>query len=64
MLQDKFLQNLVDNGTTIYVYLTSGIKLIGKLISFDSRTINIINSSSSQLVYKEAIATIVTSKEK
>jgi sRNA-binding regulator protein Hfq len=54
------LQKLQDNGTVSAVFLKNGIRLIGKIIRFDSEDIH-ITSPSDQLgmsVSRDAIATI------
>jgi RNA chaperone Hfq len=57
--QDKYLQKLKDEGTTIHAYLLSGIKLVGKVTDFDAKNIKIDNASSEQLVSKKNISTIL-----
>jgi host factor-I protein len=58
ILQDSFLQVLVDKEVPVSVYLISGIKLQGKISSFDQHVI-LLKSGISQLIYKRAISTIV-----
>lgn len=60
--QDSFIQNLIDTKAKVNVYLISGIKLIGHIQCFDQFTIRLDNESSSQLVYKQAISTILANK--
>jgi host factor-I protein len=57
-LQDDFLQVLFEKKIPVSVYLISGIKLQGKIGGFDQQAI-LLKSSSAQLVYKNAISTIV-----
>jgi len=58
MLQDSFLQVLVEKEVPVSVYLISGIKLQGKISSFDQHVI-LLKSGISQLIYKRAVSTIV-----
>jgi host factor-I protein len=58
VLQDSFLQVLVDKEVPVSVYLISGIKLQGKISKFDQHVI-LLRSGISQLIYKRAISTIV-----
>lgn len=58
ILQDSFLQVLVDKEVPVSVYLISGIKLQGKINSFDQHVI-LLKSGISQLIYKSAVSTIV-----
>ncbi|MGD9108135.1 MAG: RNA chaperone Hfq [Gammaproteobacteria bacterium] len=57
-VQDDFLQILVDKEVPVSVYLVSGIKLQGKISSFDQNII-LLKSGIKQLVYKRAVSTIV-----
>lgn len=58
VVQDDFLQILVDKEVPVSVYLVSGIKLQGKISSFDQNVI-LLKSGIRQLVYKRAVSTIV-----
>lgn len=57
-VQDNFLQILVDKEVPVAVYLVSGIKLQGKISSFDQHVV-LLKSGIGQLVYKRAVSTIV-----
>lgn len=57
-LQDNFLQILVDKEVPVSIYLISGIKLQGKISSFDQHVV-LLKSGISQLIYKRAVSTIV-----
>jgi host factor-I protein len=46
----------------ITVYLTNGVPLKGRVVSFDNFTVVIEQDSKQSLVYKHAISTIVLSK--
>jgi host factor-I protein len=58
-LQNIFLQSLLDDETNLTVFLISGIKLEGIITSFDDEALLLTRDSKSQLIYKNAIATIV-----
>ena len=60
--QDQFIQNLIDADSKVSVYLISGIKLIGTIKAFDAHTVRLDNESSSQLVFKQAISTILANR--
>lgn len=60
--QDQFIQTLIDSDSKVNVYLISGIKLIGTIKAFDAHTIRLDNESSSQLVFKQAISTILANR--
>lgn len=60
-LQDNFLNVLRKEHTPVSIFLVNGIKLQGKIDSFDQYVI-MLKNTVSQMVYKHAISTIVPSK--
>jgi host factor-I protein len=60
-LQDNFLNALRKDHTPVSIFLVNGIKLQGKVDSFDQYVI-MLKNTISQMVYKHAISTIVPSK--
>jgi host factor-I protein len=60
-LQDNFLNTLRKEHTPVSIFLVNGIKLQGKIDSFDQYVI-MLKNTISQMVYKHAISTIVPSK--
>lgn len=58
MLQDPFLNVLQREQVPVAIYLVNGIKLQGKIESFDQYVILLANTIT-QMVYKHAISTIV-----
>ena len=60
-LQDEFLSNLIEANAMTAIYLKSGIKLHGKIVSYDQFTIT-LKEDNIQLIYKHAVATIVPIK--
>jgi len=60
-LQDNFLNVLRKEHTPVSIFLVNGIKLQGKVDSFDQYVV-MLKNTSSQMVYKHAISTIVPSK--
>ena len=61
LLSDSFLQHLREENTPVSIFLINGIKLQGQLDNFDQEVV-ILKNSSSQLVFKHAISTIVPNK--
>lgn len=57
-LQDPFLNLLRKERIPVSIYLVNGIKLQGKVDSFDQYVI-ILRNAVNQMVYKHAISTIV-----
>ncbi len=60
-LQDPFLNVLRKEHVPVAIYLVNGIKLQGKIDSFDQYVV-MLKNSISQMVYKHAISTIVPSR--
>ncbi len=60
-LQDNFLNTLRKDHTPVSIFLVNGIKLQGKVDSFDQYVI-MLKNTISQMVYKHAISTIVPGK--
>lgn len=61
-LQDPFLNVLRKEHVPVSIYLVNGIKLQGKVDSFDQYVI-ILKNAVSQMVYKHAISTIVPARQ-
>lgn len=61
-LQDPFLNTLRKEHVPVSIYLVNGIKLQGKVDSFDQYVI-ILKNAVSQMVYKHAISTIVPARQ-
>jgi len=60
-LQDPFLNALRRENVEVSIYLMNGIKLQGKIDSFDQFVI-LLKNTVNQMVYKHAISTIVPSR--
>lgn len=58
MLQDEFLDTLRRDSKVVSVFLVNGIRLVGKIQSFD-RFVVWLESDLTQGIYKHAISTIV-----
>ena len=61
-LQDPFLNVLRKEHVPVSIYLVNGIKLQGKIDSFDQYVV-MLKNTISQMVYKHAISTIVPSRQ-
>jgi host factor-I protein len=61
-LQDPFLNTLRKEHIPVSIYLVNGIKLQGRIDSFDQYVV-ILKNSINQMVYKHAISTIVPSRQ-
>ena len=60
-LQDNFLNTLRKEHTPVSIFLVNGIKLQGRVDSFDQYVI-MLKNTINQMVYKHAISTIVPGK--
>jgi len=61
-IQDYILNQTRKEKQSITIYLSNGVPLKGKVISFDNYTIIIENDSKQSMVYKHAITTIIPEK--
>ena len=62
-IQDSFLNNARRDKSPITIYLLSGVKLTGRIRSFDRYSVVLETSNNQeQLIFKHAISTVVTSK--
>lgn len=62
-LQALFLTSLCKNKIPVAIYLVSGIKLQGKIESFDAFILLLANGATLQMVYKHTISTIVPTEK-
>lgn len=58
-LQTEFLQNIINNKKEVNIFLVSGIKLNGRIIDHDNTSI-LLNNKIEQLIFKNAISSIVS----
>ena len=61
-LQEAYLNRLRKEKVLVVVYLTNGIRLRGIIKGFDNFVV-MLKGSTSQLIYKHAISTILPEKE-
>jgi host factor-I protein len=61
-LQDPFLNALRKEKVPVSVFLVNGIKLQGKVDSFDQFVI-FLKNNVSQMVYKHAVSTVVPARD-
>ncbi|HTK95534.1 MAG TPA: RNA chaperone Hfq [Terriglobales bacterium] len=61
-IQDSFLNNARKDKTNITIYLLSGVKLTGRIRSFDKYSVVLETSNQEQLIFKHAISTVVMGK--
>jgi host factor-I protein len=61
-IQDSFLNNARKDKIVLTIYLMSGVKLSGRIKSFDKYSLVLETSNQEQLIFKHAISTVVTQK--
>lgn len=59
-LQDAFLNSARKERTPVNIYLTSGVKLSGRVKGFDKYCVVFETNHQEQLIFKHAISTVVT----
>jgi host factor-I protein len=61
-IQDSFLNNARKDKLILTIYLMSGVKLSGRIKSFDKYSLVLETNNQEQLIFKHAISTVVTQK--
>jgi host factor-I protein len=58
-IQDSFLNTARKERSSITIYLLSGVKLTGRIRSFDKYSVVFEANGQEQLIFKHAISTVV-----
>ena len=61
-IQDSFLNNARKEKGLVTIYLLSGVKLSGRIKSFDKYSVILETNNQEQLIFKHAISTVVVSR--
>lgn len=61
-IQEAFLNNARKEKTFLTIYLMSGVKLSGRIKSFDKYSVILETNNQEQLIFKHAISTVVISR--
>ena len=61
-IQEAFLNNARKDKTFLTIYLMSGVKLSGRIKSFDKYSVILETNNQEQLIFKHAISTVVIVK--
>ena len=61
-IQDSFLNTARKEKIHVTIYLVSGVKLTGKIKSFDKYSLVLETNNQEQLIFKHAISTVVSQK--
>ena len=57
-IQDTFLNTARKERSSITIYLMSGVKLTGRIRSFDKYSVVLETNNQEQLIFKHAISTV------
>ena len=61
-IQDTFLNASRKDRSFVTIYLVSGVKLTGRIKSFDKYALVLESGNQEQLIYKHAISTVVNQR--
>lgn len=61
-IQEAFLNSARKEKSFLTIYLMSGVKLSGRIKSFDKYSVVLETNNQEQLIFKHAISTVVLSK--
>jgi host factor-I protein len=61
-IQEAFLNNARKEKIFLTIYLMSGVKLSGRIKSFDKYSVVLETNNQEQLIFKHAISTVVVSR--
>jgi len=61
-IQEAFLNNARRDKIFLTIYLMSGVKLSGRIKSFDKYSVILESNNQEQLIFKHAISTVVVSR--
>ena len=61
-IQDTFLNTARKERHNITIYLVSGVKLTGRIRSFDKYSVVLETGNQEQLIFKHAISTVVIAR--
>lgn len=61
-IQDGFLNSLRKEKAVVTIYLMSGVKLTGRIRSFDKFAVVLDSNGLEQLIFKHAISTVLLNR--
>jgi host factor-I protein len=61
-IQDSFLNTARKDKCVITIYLLSGVKLTGRIRSFDKYSVVLDTNNQERLIFKHAISTVVMAR--
>jgi host factor-I protein len=61
-IQESFLNSVRKEKSSVTIYLMSGVKLTGRIRSFDKFSLILENHHQEQLIFKHAISTVIVNR--
>ena len=61
-IQNTFFNQARKDRSKVTIYLANGIKLVGRIKSFDKFTLILESSNGEQMIFKHAISTVSTQR--
>lgn len=58
-IQEDLYQQAIETKKEVMIILMNGFRVPGKILAVDKFTILILNNGNQQLIYKQAISTVV-----
>ncbi|MGQ7054518.1 RNA chaperone Hfq, partial [Bacillus cereus group sp. BceL245] len=58
-LQEELYKQIKEEKGTVTIFLKSGVRIIGEVVGVDKFTVLILVDGKQQLIYKQAISTIM-----
>ncbi|HEK9103864.1 RNA chaperone Hfq [Bacillus pfraonensis] len=58
-IQEDLYQQAIETKKEVMIILMNGFRVPGKILAVDKFTVLILNNGNQQLIYKQAISTVV-----
>lgn len=58
-LQEELYKQIKEEKGTVTIFLKSGVRIVGEVVGVDKFTVLILLDGKQQLIYKQAISTIM-----
>lgn len=58
-LQEELYKQIKEEKGTVTIFLKSGVRIVGEVVAIDKFTILMLVDGKQQLIYKQAVSTIM-----
>jgi host factor-I protein len=58
-LQEEMYKQIKEEKGTVTIFLKSGVRIVGEVVGVDKFTVLILVDGKQQLIYKQAVSTIM-----